>query len=287
MNPTQFAQIPVFGALIPKEGPRSIPLSLDFTTQQSYVVDLTVPVQQKQISLIQSVFIDNSQNSTPVSAVCNQTGQKVVCPPNAQGVFPLLAPNPPVITFSSIGAVVVQAQLLNIPYQPQVWPAQKFLNSYDGNGYLYVDDPNIASVVSNGNLKTIVNITDASDKIRPYYGGSYAYQGNFSTGTQTLITGAPYSFITQIFADFSSDATLATAGRVSVSLTDNNGAVTLWSKQVYLPSTPLDNRPIPVFDMQSIQYLSAYANSSIQISLGTALSTGVLNYLVLCGTTSA
>ena len=59
----QVRDVPVFAALIPREGPKAVPLPFDFTAYASQSVDLLDLQQRGLISAVQAVFVDNSANS--------------------------------------------------------------------------------------------------------------------------------------------------------------------------------------------------------------------------------
>lgn len=113
---------PTNNGLIPCEGCKTIPFTFDFNAFLAYLVDLTLQQDQKKISVIQSVYIDNSLNLTNTLSIdVDTTGQHLVFPQKSCGYVPLLVPTPSKLTFSSAGAVVVGVQLLNFYIPPTVW----------------------------------------------------------------------------------------------------------------------------------------------------------------------
>lgn len=134
MVPSQGLQIaPVSVHLLPAEGPKAIPVYLDFTgAATSYTVDLSELQSQGYVSMIQSIFID-MQNALPGSgllvSVSNgvQTLQAVYA---TQGYYQILAQNPVKITFTQLGTppasagigAIISIALLNIAIPGVVWP---------------------------------------------------------------------------------------------------------------------------------------------------------------------
>ena len=112
-----------FNALIPAEGPRVVPFEIPFDTGPGpYWIDLTLSMQQKRITAVQSVWVDNSLNSAPVQIQAQGIGQTIIVPPNAQGYVPILAPQTaPKFTISSSGNVNVPLIFLNVPVPSAVW----------------------------------------------------------------------------------------------------------------------------------------------------------------------
>jgi hypothetical protein len=119
----QWTEVPLVNTpKIPKEGPRCIPLNLDFSSQASYGVDLTQAIQQAQVSLIQSAFIDNSGNTSTLVITIDGTGQQITFPASSQGYLMLLCRRVPKFTFASAGSVKVTILLSNIAMQGMIWP---------------------------------------------------------------------------------------------------------------------------------------------------------------------
>jgi hypothetical protein len=114
---------PVTNALVPDEGPKAIPLLLDFTQAGEYDVDLTTQQQQGRISMVQSIYIDLSVSSNDVEVTMPISGQLIHAKAGTQGYYPVLCPNPPRLNFTSStsGASVVPVFLMNTPILGIVW----------------------------------------------------------------------------------------------------------------------------------------------------------------------
>lgn len=110
-----------FYAEVPKEGPKSIPQRIDFTTNVSWSIDFSNLTANETITMIQTLFIDNSNNSDSLSVVFEGTQQTLICPPLAQGYFPILTQNWPKCVVSTSGGVVILIEFINIPIPPSVW----------------------------------------------------------------------------------------------------------------------------------------------------------------------
>lgn len=112
---------PLKNGYVPKEGPQSVTIPLDFSSGQFLFEDLTAESQQETISVVQCVFIDNSNNPYPVSLFFAITQFTLWCPPNCQGFFPIVNSGPPNFTAFSSGGVKILIQLLNFPMPAAVW----------------------------------------------------------------------------------------------------------------------------------------------------------------------
>lgn len=110
----------------PKQA-RSLYVPLDFTLDS--VLQGQLPIQTgitnvAGIDMIQSMFIDNSDNSEEINIVFDNNFE-ITCPPYAMGIFPLLLSGDSGIGFiaTSSGGVFVKAWFTNTREQPAVWVA--------------------------------------------------------------------------------------------------------------------------------------------------------------------
>lgn len=106
---------------VPCEGPRCIPLRLDFTKGDTYEIDLQNIIDLKRISLVQGVYLDNYNGTAALTVTCQQTGQMVSMPAGCQGYRSLLAPNPAALFFISQNQVTNTVFLLNFPVIDSTW----------------------------------------------------------------------------------------------------------------------------------------------------------------------
>lgn len=105
----------------PKEGPKSSPMRFDFTAAPVYTIDFTQFQQQNQLTLIQTVFIDNTANTSPTSLIFDGTDQTLIAPALSQGYYPILTQKLAKATIASSGAFLVKVQFINVPIPPSVW----------------------------------------------------------------------------------------------------------------------------------------------------------------------
>jgi hypothetical protein len=116
---------PLSNQEVPQEGPKAIPLLLDFTSSGEYDVDLTTQQQQGRISMIQSIYIDLSGATNDMSVTMPISGQKVTAKAGSQGYYSILCPNPPrlIFTSSTSGGTLVPVFLMNVPISGVTWVA--------------------------------------------------------------------------------------------------------------------------------------------------------------------
>src|SRR6185437_8815590 len=123
LTPTS-GQIQTFNARMPAEGPKAIPLTFDFSQYPSYEVDFTLAQMQQRLSVVQSVWVDNSANPEPVSLNVSMSGQIIVCPAYSQGVFPCIAALRPKIIVSCSGTSIIVCVFMNVPLPANVWTVE-------------------------------------------------------------------------------------------------------------------------------------------------------------------
>jgi hypothetical protein len=119
------AQISVFGAQIPSQGPQVVPVPLDFSASDSYTLDYSSQQQRGRLQLCQTIFIDASQVDVSVSVTFDGSGQTISVPGRTQGYYSVCAANPLKISFSCPGGgAVVSVLLLNYPVAVAQWKSQ-------------------------------------------------------------------------------------------------------------------------------------------------------------------
>jgi hypothetical protein len=112
----------VASGFAPKNGPRSVPTLIDFSIASPFNLDLTFLEQMDKLEFVQTVYIDNSLNASSVTVQSLGTQQKVTCPPNAQGYFPLLVTQQPKFIISTAsGTPIVPIQFLNVAIPCMIW----------------------------------------------------------------------------------------------------------------------------------------------------------------------
>lgn len=111
---------------VPAEGPKAVPVRLDFSGAiASYSLDGTLLEQLHLLSMIQTIYIDMSNNPNSLTVVVDNGGQVIQAKGNTQGYYPILVPNPMKLIFrSSANTKIVPVFLLNIPIAGVVWPTQ-------------------------------------------------------------------------------------------------------------------------------------------------------------------
>lgn len=115
----------VFNFDAPCEGTKVVPLPLDFSTDTEFDLDLSLAVQQSKISMLQTLFIDLSDTASAMVVTIDPLGlkQTIVANGRTQGYYPVLSPNPPLITFVCASGQIERIFLINAPIAGSVWAA--------------------------------------------------------------------------------------------------------------------------------------------------------------------
>lgn len=158
----------VSNMIVPRGGPKIVPVRLDFQGTDEIIVDGNQVVTQGKIEYIQTIYIDNSNNTSPLSIECDITGQRITIPANAQGNFNLFMPNNPRFIVTTAGNFVIEMFFCNFPLMPSVW------STVAAGGSV---------AISGGTLDAVTAITDPVQTIQPI-GGAYTDQ------SITNLTGA-------------------------------------------------------------------------------------------------
>jgi hypothetical protein len=252
--------VQVGNSSLPPEGPRALPYRLDFSAQQAYAISCNYIFQQKLLSNIQSVFVDNSGSLTPLTLLVNNTQQQEIIPPGAQAYLPLLMANSATLVVSSTGGVPVFIQLLNIPMPACVWypnqPAQ--FNLYDVNGNLKTADQGLAPIITPAGLKVAGLGATTSQYVRLQTQGT----GGNDVGLIPAVAGKTV-VMTHLEVNVTGDATLAAAGDVTIFLTE---PFTLtyrpWEAVIAFNTTPAPNHG-PLNVLCSISGVAVSPNNGV------------------------
>ena len=258
----------------PKEGPMTIPLTLDFTAGQTYTFDATAQQMNGQrISVFQSIFVDNSLATVPLSIAVANTQQVIKIPGGSQAYIPIACTSKLSVTFASSSGLVLYAAILNIPMNGIVWNSSGSF-TFDANGNLLVRDTVLDSTVSGGFIRASeYGLAGDGTQIQRYYGTKRFY-GTFATGNLNAFVGAPGFMITDVAVYLTPDATLATAGTTTVFLKE--ASTNIAQGTAFVPTTAVTGLtgPIPLIARTGLNYTSKASASQVALSISTALATG-------------
>jgi len=149
-NPLAYAVFPSFNNKTPKEGPRYIPMTFDFTEADTWDVDLMQIQQQGKISTLQAFYVDNSVNTEELTITMGLGGQVIKVQPGYQGYMTALVNNVPKFSVSSPGGVSAIVFALNFPVVNDLWAAAPIASDAE---HVIVDnfpDPQNANIAQVG-----------------------------------------------------------------------------------------------------------------------------------------
>lgn len=142
--------ITILNATVPPEGPKCVPIPVDLTSVPSAIVDFTLATGQAKIAGVQSIYLDNSTNTEPVTIKVDGTQQTIEAPAGSQGTYPVISTNRPKFTISSGGAIALIVHFLNVPVPCNVWfPRQGELTQATGNATSIITTGGVAVNVWN------------------------------------------------------------------------------------------------------------------------------------------
>lgn len=273
--------IGINNAMVPKEGPKTIPVNVDLRTAVSALVDLTNQQMQQKISFIQSLWVDNSQNTAEVLIQADTSNQVLRIPAGAQVYTPILLPIPPRVTVSSVGAVIIPIQFLNVP-MPYGAIGTPSPFSFGPGGELLVSDTALDNLIEDkgGGNALDVNVVYT---VGGSGGGatSYTKYGNQLGGaggatTYNIYTGAP-RFILHHAAIYVSPFCYmrsGVAGTALVEILDESG--TIISVDIGLPAAAPAAAALAgglLYDFPDLDTLSGADGNRLRIRLSADVGT--------------
>jgi hypothetical protein len=109
-------------AQIPREGPRACPIVIPFTnTDTEFQVNLLLTQARLFMSLVATIYVDNSLNSAQLTIKTSVVNQVMIIPAYAFAYLPIMVPKNAMLDLSSSGAVNVGLDLINVPIPACVW----------------------------------------------------------------------------------------------------------------------------------------------------------------------
>lgn len=120
---TDFSRLGTHNMVLPPEGPKMFPNTLNFQTDNEKVLDFLLPIQQKFVSFLQAAYIDNSLNANILHIITDQVQQDLPFPAHSAGYIPLFITDSAIITFRTVIAnnLTVQVIMTNVPVTPYIW----------------------------------------------------------------------------------------------------------------------------------------------------------------------
>lgn len=150
----QNVRMQIWNGVIPQGGLSCLLATNDFAINSAVRVDLTQQQEAGYLSNVQSIYMDASDCTGPVSLQgANAGGMNITLPGGWQGYFPFMQSNPPVFILSSGGAGTAKVYFVNAPLPPITWPTAGGTFPFDpSTGFLQVTDPMLDAIIANGGL---------------------------------------------------------------------------------------------------------------------------------------
>lgn len=121
----------IHNGLLPTDGPKSLAIPLDFSSNTSYDIEFETAAETGRLSYAQCVYIDNSiAVAQTLELACGESQQVIKVKGASQGFYPLLLPSTKfTITASAVIALAAgkgysaMLILLNVPMPGLQWPS--------------------------------------------------------------------------------------------------------------------------------------------------------------------
>ena len=278
-NPSVNAVSVAVGAVAKQ--PRIYEFSLTLVTNTPQSFDLRPLQYLNRIKEVQGIFVDNSAGTSPCSISAGGAAPLIV-PGGYQGMLPLYLSDNAVLLIS--GAGLVNFVLTNFSVPAAVWIANGASADVIG-GLLQVQDAAIEALIANGALNVSnVGYGTADALVHKRFGSPFA--GSLTAAaTAAIITGAPSVFLTNIDVTLSPDATLASAGILTITGALAISAVNVFVRKIWVPATAADGNPTTICHIDNLNIVGALSGDNFDLTLSVALLTGSVEYTIVGGTT--
>jgi len=125
INSNQLSVSTPMSQYLPEEGPRAVPMILDYSSVTEWVLDMELLQSMAFVSMIQSIYVDTSDlTAGNLNIIIGGSGQVLKIPFDTQGYYSALVPNPVRITFqydTPGTGELARVQLINVPVPGASW----------------------------------------------------------------------------------------------------------------------------------------------------------------------
>lgn len=277
VDATQIGVRPVWGACLPSN-PVCAPVRLHFTgTDQVLVLPNMIINQVRDLTYIQTLWIDNSANTQPLLISNTDSLQTLDIPAGYQGYAAVAVPNPAQLTFTSLVSVDtdVIVGLLNYPVSNALWPA--------GSTPVLVSDTVLDTLLANGYLPVLSQGVRTGDVVQALPVADTVAYVSATAAAATAIIAAPANpaaiYLESLELSIGTDATLAVAGEELITV--HWGAALSASTRVSVNSLYVGTAALTTADgslskgavFMSPRVIGPPA-TALNVTLGTALTAG-------------
>jgi hypothetical protein len=263
---------------VPKEGPLIVPSFVDFTAQTTYILDLTYVQQKAYLSMVQTIYVDNSLSTVPLYIIVATSNQTFKVPANSQAYIPIGMTNKLAVTLNSASGLVIPVFLLNVAMNPFVWSTNN-PPSTNTSGALIVSDPVLEAGVVSGYYQSEQFEEASGGALMPQVAGTKMVTGTLSgTTANTIFTGSPGFQLTGLQVFLTPNSVLGTAGLITVTAAESTvGNIAQGS--VFVPTTAVTGlTAAPAFLNFNSKYTSKASASNLTLTASAEPTTGSIYY---------
>lgn len=279
LGSTDFLAQGVANQTTPDEGPKAVPVRVDFSVDQNWALDLSVQSNMAILRAVQSMFVDNSLNPAALYIQATTLRQTIVVPPFSQGYIPILAVTPTKLVLNSTGGVVVMLHFLNVPMPLHIWGIASSTFNLDGNGFVQTSVPGLETLISSGGLN--VNYVN-NGRLPPDFAPRRFAITTAASTTLMTVTASQVAYVDRLTLTVSPDAIRAAAGVTRISLQINGAEI--WETAIYVPAVAgTGPAPLLLVDVANMDYTRT-GTGNVTLVMSTAFTGGNI-YATLWGGT--
>jgi hypothetical protein len=254
----------------PPEGPKTLPLTLNFTSTANQFVLLTQQLLYSgAMSSLQSAIVNNTANSQALTITVSISGNVITIPAGDMQTVTLLAPSMSTLTFVSTGVAVVTVQLTNFFIQPTGGGGGGGSSGTYVGGALVVTDQSLDACVSGTRLKTLNGGNSSGDVSLPQFIGNNYYFGAITSGNYfvALCTGAPFFCITGVTVSVTGDiAFTGDPQTLLISLYDESNHICVIGT-IYTGTLSTSRASLTTLSLQSMQVYTQTSGGRVNVVL--------------------
>jgi hypothetical protein len=280
--------VQIGNSYIPPEGPKALPLALDFTINTAYQLQVTDIFSKGPgkpgFSVLQGFYADNSQSAAQLTVTISGTGQTLIVPAGFEGYIPMLSPSGGTITFTSLGGIQLNVDLYNVPMPAMIWNASSaqfsFVSGGAASGALKTSDVILDAIIAAGGGGTSVPVTVEGASSTP--ATVLGVGAVNAAGLTPIFNTVADTYITGMLVEISADASILVADAYALQIKTNGGGGQYFGYGLtYIPAAPVaaPNGKFTVIDAQLTTPILEVAAQTISLIMpGTALLTGYVSY---------
>lgn len=174
----KLASYGVSNSYAPQKGPRAATRELDFGSVNEIKFDLEQEVSEDTLDFVQTVWVDNLDNTAPLILTVPITGQRLKIRAGAMGVYPFIATpgSGLVATTTAVAGLICKLIFLNVP-MPH-WSEESGIGDEVGGDITSFEDVALNNgaittvLAANALRRSVLLVADPANSVNIRVGGS-------------------------------------------------------------------------------------------------------------------